>query len=297
MAPAIPPTVPRALLAAGPTFILRRSSLTLTSDAQKITVGVFCGYVVAIAILWYFPIKFVRNILKPFKWQAVAFHELGHALACKLTCGSVMYITLDINEGGATQMSGGLPGITYPAGYLGSSLFGALLIFCGFDIVASKIASLVLGVLFLLLIWWAVIRVTHVQMKDGERKWLAPLIISLNTGAMVACWFIANSEALRYYILFVGTLTSTYSVWDIADDCIFRSVEGSDSFQLAKKAKSHGLCLCFCISSGRVLGIIWWLISLGLIVAAVIAGIAAFPQTESQQQTQSDGFIDASPRF
>lgn len=202
MAPSLPPPpATRALLAAGPTLLLRRGSLTLTSDAQKITIGVFCGYVLAIAILWYFPIKFVRNILKPFKWQAVAFHELGHALACKLTCGTVKYITLDVNEGGATQMAGGVPAITYPAGYLGSSLFGALLIFSGFDIVASKIASLALGVLFLLLIWWAVIRVTHVQMKDGERKWLAPLIIGLNTGAMVACWFIADSEALRYYIV------------------------------------------------------------------------------------------------
>lgn len=95
--------------------------------------------------------------------------------------------------------------------------------------------------------------------------------------------------------LFVGTLTSTYSVWDIADDCIFRNVEGSDSYQLAKKARGSGLCLCFCVSSGRVLGIIWWILSLGLIVAAVIAGIVAFPQTQAQQQTQSDNFLDSSP--
>lgn len=44
-----------------------------------------------------------------------------------------------------------------------------------------------------------------------------------------------------------------------------------------------------------MLGIIWWLISLGLIVAAIIAGIVAFPQTQAEQQTQSDGFIDSSP--
>lgn len=208
MAPHLPSPAPRALLAAGPTLLLRRSSLTLSSDAQKITIGVFCGYVVLIAILWYFPVKLVRNLLKPFKWQAVAFHELGHAIACKLTCGSVRYITLDVNEGGATQMAGGVPAITYPAGYLGSSLFGALLIFCGFDVVASKVASLALGVLFLLLIWWGVIGVTSVQMKDGERKWLAPLIVVMNTGAMVACWFIADSEALRYYIVSAPTLQS-----------------------------------------------------------------------------------------
>ncbi len=48
-------------------------------------------------------------------------------------------------------MVGGKSFITLPAGYPGSSLIGALLTFCGFDIVASKIASLVLGALLLTL--------------------------------------------------------------------------------------------------------------------------------------------------
>lgn len=74
-------------------------------------------------------------------------------------------------------MSGGVSAITLPAGYLGSSLIGALLIFCesrscvrremglieslgGFDIVASKVASFVLGLGFLATLWW------------GRRDWL-----------------------------------------------------------------------------------------------------------------------------
>ncbi|PSR90336.1 peptidase M50B-like-domain-containing protein [Coniella lustricola] len=287
---------PRVLRAAGPAIVFRRASLELTSDAQKITVGVFCGYFLAIVILWYFPVRFVRAILKPFKLQAVAFHELGHAVACKLTCGRVHHITLDINEGGATQMSGGLGIVTYPAGYLGSSLVGSLMIFCGFDIVASKVASLVIGVLFLLLLWWGVVKAMNVPLKDGEKRWIAPLIILLNTGLLVACWFIADSEALRYYVLFVGTLTATYSVWDIFDDCIRRDVEGSDSHQMAKNARESGFCMCFCVSNGRVLGIIWWFISLGLIVAAIICGILAFPESEATQRQNSDDFIDATSR-
>lgn len=195
------PTAHRALRAAGPALVFRRASLTLQSDAQKITVGVFCGYFLAIVILWYFPVRFVRALLKPFKLQAVAFHELGHAVACKLTCGRVHHITLDINEGGATQMSGGLGAVTYPAGYLGSSLVGSLMIFCGFDIVASKIASFAIGVLFLLLVWWGVIRTMKVPMKENEKRWIAPAIILLNTGILVACWFIADSEALRFYVV------------------------------------------------------------------------------------------------
>ena len=59
------------------------------------------------------------------------------------------------NEGGVTKMSGGVPWVTLPAGYLGSSFIGACLIACGFNTDASKIASIVLAVFFLLTLWWA----------------------------------------------------------------------------------------------------------------------------------------------
>lgn len=52
-------------------------------------------------------------------------------------------------------MSGGIPFITLPAGYLGSSFIGAALIVCGFDINASKVASLVLAGFFLFTLYWA----------------------------------------------------------------------------------------------------------------------------------------------
>jgi hypothetical protein len=90
----------------------------------------------------------------------IAFHEFGHAITAVLTGGRVKSISLDPREGGVTHMVGGMSAITLPAGYLGSSLIGALLIFCGFNIVASKIASLVLAVCFLLTAWW------------GKRDWL-----------------------------------------------------------------------------------------------------------------------------
>ncbi len=59
------------------------------------------------------------------------------------------------DEGGATHMSGGIPWLTLPAGYLGSSFIGAALIVCGFDTNASKVACLVLAVFFLFFLWWA----------------------------------------------------------------------------------------------------------------------------------------------
>jgi hypothetical protein len=64
-------------------------------------------------------------------------------------------LTHTADEGGATSMSGGIPWLTLPAGYLGSSLIGAALITCGFDTNASKVASLVLAVFFVFTLWWA----------------------------------------------------------------------------------------------------------------------------------------------
>lgn len=151
----------------------------------------------------------------------IAFHEFGHAITACCTGGRVKSISLDPHEGGVTHMQGGISALTLPAGYLGSSLIGALLIFCGFDIVASKVASIVLGVCFLLTLWWA------------RRDWLTIGTILLAVGLLVACWFIAHAEALRFVVvssyscfefkesqltipqLFIGVMSALYSVWDI----------------------------------------------------------------------------------
>ncbi len=86
-------------------------------------------------------------------------------------------------------MKGGKSAITLPAGYLGSSLIGALLTFCGFDIVASKVASIVLGVCFLLTLWW------------GKKDWLTVVTVLLAVGLLVACWFIVHAEPLRFVVV------------------------------------------------------------------------------------------------
>ena len=114
-------------------------------------------------------------------------------------------------------MRGGISAITLPAGYLGSSLIGALLIFCGFDIVASKIASIALGVCFLLTLWWA------------RKDWLTIATVLLSVALLVACWFIKHAEPLRFVVLFIGVMSALYSVWDIVSFSTFPS-HFSDSF-------------------------------------------------------------------
>ncbi|KAF2650236.1 hypothetical protein K491DRAFT_609184 [Lophiostoma macrostomum CBS 122681] len=262
----------RALVTAGPALAqphlhhLSRRALTV-NHTQGITLGVIAAYVVVIALLWNLP--YVRWVLWPFKMLVIAFHEFGHAITACCTGGRVKSISLDPHEGGVTHMQGGMQAITLPAGYLGSSLIGALLTFCGFNIVASKVASIVLGVCFLLTLWWA------------RKDWLTIITILLAVGLLIACWFIKHAEPLRFVVLFIGVMSSLYSVWDICDDLILRKVNSSDASVFAKRYGGSSQCW----------GILWSLISLFLMICGILAGLAAFKQDFAQQEKDSQDFI------
>ncbi len=53
---------------------------------------------------------------------------------------------IDPDLGGATNVEGGVPLIILSAGYIGSSLFGGVLIMAGFDTLVSKIMSFIIGI-------------------------------------------------------------------------------------------------------------------------------------------------------
>ncbi|KAG8891408.1 hypothetical protein FRB99_003618 [Tulasnella sp. 403] len=195
---------------------------------------------------------------------------MSHALAGVLTGAKIKSIELDPDEGGATRMSGGIAAITLPAGYLGSSFIGACLIACGFDTTASKIACIVLAVFFLFTLWWA------------RKNWLTWALIAGLGVLIILAWFIADSVALRYLILFVGVMSCMYSIWDIIDDTLARKVNESDATKFAE--------LCGCCGS-QVWGVFWLAVSFIFFVLGILVGIAAFKETASQQA--ADHFLDS----
>ncbi|CAG8852690.1 35581_t:CDS:2, partial [Gigaspora margarita] len=155
----------------------------ITPTEKEIRTLIIIGiYIVVIMVLWRMPI--LKYILYPFKIEG---------------------IELDPDEGGVTRMRGGIQCCTLPAGYLGSSLIGAILVFCGFNVTASKVASIVLGVLLIILLFWA-------------KNWLTRGITVFFVIVIVALWLIKNGEGLVYFVLFVGVMSCLYSLWDIMDD-------------------------------------------------------------------------------
>ncbi|PWN92211.1 hypothetical protein FA10DRAFT_228119 [Acaromyces ingoldii] len=242
------------------------SRIDPTAD-QRTLIIVACVYAVVIVLLWNIP--YLKMIIYPFKLLTVGFHEFGHAFMGVLTCAHIESIHLDPNEGGATRMRGGIPWLTLPAGYLGSSLIGAAMIATSFDIRAAKVMTLIIAVFFLLTLWWA------------RKDWLTWVLLLCMAGLIVAFWFIAHGVALQYLVLFIGVMSCLYSVWDICDDLIFRKVNESDATAFAKVV---GCC------PPQVWGVFWLAISLVFFAAGIIIGIVAFKTPLKQQQ--ADKFLD-----
>ncbi|KAJ1964560.1 hypothetical protein GGI12_001336 [Dipsacomyces acuminosporus] len=222
-------------------------SLTPTHD-QKITLIIIGAYAVAILILWNIP--YVNTILLPFKLVTVALHEFSHAAAGLCTGAKIKSITIDPNEGGLTTMLGGKWFCTMPAGYLGSSFFGALMVFAGFNVLASKIVSIILIVCLLATLFWA-------------RNWLTAGITVLFVGLIVGLWFTPHGIGLKYVVLFMGVMSSLYCLWDILDDTIRHKINESDATKFAKETHCSSRC-CGCI---------WLIVALVFLAAAILLGL------------------------
>ncbi|KAF7322539.1 hypothetical protein HMN09_00032400 [Mycena chlorophos] len=250
---------------------IRDVSTTLEpSPTQKITLIVAGVYILVIGILWHVPV--LNKIIYPFKLLTVGFHEMSHALMGVLTCATIHSIELDPDEGGATSMSGGIPWLTLPAGYLGSSFIGACLIACGFDTNASKVASLVVGVFWIFTLWWA------------RRNLLTWGLILAMAGLIVLFWLVADSVVLRFFVLFIGVMSCLYCIWDIIDDTIARKVNSSDASAFAR--------ICGCCPS-QVWGVIWLIVAFVFFIAGILVGLAAFKESTAQQKSDASHFLPA----
>jgi len=267
--PSVDPTDPAyGTFSSHPIFLAARDVSLTPNSTQRITLIAAGVYIIAIAILWHVP--YLSYIIYPFKLLTVGFHEMSHALVGVLTCARIHSIELDPDEGGATRMSGGIPWLTLPAGYLGSSFIGAALIACGFDTNASKIATLVMAVFFLFTLWWA------------RREWLTWILILGMSGLIILFWFVDNSIALRFFVLFIGVMSDLYVLWDIIDDTIKRKVNGSDAYSFSE--------ICGCCPS-QVWGVIWLLQAFVFFAAGIIVGLIAFKETSAQQASDSSHFL------
>lgn len=211
-----------------------------------VTIGV---YTVVILVLW-------RTVfLTPFKLITVFLHEASHAIACKLTCGQVEGMEVHANEGGVTQTRGGIYWVILPAGYLGSSFWGMVLILASTNLLTARIAAGCFAFALLVVFFIA---------KNWTLRGLCIGFIVL----LAIVWVLqelTTVRILRYIILFIGVMNSLFSVYDIYDDTISRRVHSSDAEKFAE--------VCPCPCNGCAWGVIWGMISLAFLCGAMYLGL------------------------
>ncbi|KAA8499786.1 hypothetical protein FVE85_7371 [Porphyridium purpureum] len=226
-------------------------SFDLTSS-DYILIGLLCGFAVVILVLNCIP--GVRVVLLPLKLIVIALHEFGHASAGVATCAKIEGIEVNPDEGGVTRMRGGISWITLPAGYLGSNLWGALMIFLSPNEIAVQIVSGFLCAALIAVLFWA-------------DNWLPRFLVLIFLAAMAGFWalqILTSFMGLTYAVLFMGVFSCLYSIMDIYDDLVRRKVNESDASLFAKE------CPC-CPSQGW--GVIWALFSIAVMIGACVGAV------------------------
>ncbi|XP_076902753.1 uncharacterized protein LOC143557600 [Bidens hawaiensis] len=166
-----------------------------------------------------------------------------------------MGMEVHANEGGVTQTRGGIYWLILPAGYLGSSFWGMLLILASTDLLTARIAAGCLAAALLIVLFIA---------KNWTLRGLCIGFIIF----IAIVWVLQEKTTvriLRYVILFIGVMNSLFSVYDIYDDLISRRVNSSDAEKFAE--------ICPCPCNGVAWGVIWGMISFTFLSASVYLGL------------------------
>ncbi|ORY88232.1 peptidase M50B-like-domain-containing protein [Leucosporidium creatinivorum] len=245
----------------GDSSVKERTGLKPTHD-QSITLYVIAIYIVGIGIAW--NLIGLRELLYPYKTMVIGFHEVGHVLSLICLGGSVGQFSITPDPGGQTRLYNPDPGSppfplplgALPLGFLFNIFIGGLLTFCGFNTLASKIAS------FILAFCWLGVFFASSGLGKG--------MTILAAGLMVGLWWADHAWGLRFYVLFIGVMSSFYVLWDVIDDAIFAKENPCcpAQFTLVMPAISPG-----------IFTLVWFFISFIFFIGFVLAGLATWKES------------------
>jgi hypothetical protein len=181
----------------------------------ELLLGIAAFYI-ALWLLW------TSLLVFPLRVFVVLLHEISHGFAAVVTGGTVERIVLHANEGGATYTLGGNAFLILSAGYLGSLLWGLLLIeLAGArpKLARTALAALALAVL--------IVAALFVRNAFGF----------IFTALFGAALFIAarrlSTRGVAVVLLVLGLTSALYALLDIRSDILIRPELESDARMLA----------------------------------------------------------------
>ena len=177
----------------------------------------FAAYFAAVWLLWDTPVVY------PLKIFVVMLHEISHGIASVATGGTIERIVLDPAEGGACYCGGGNAFLTLSAGYLGSLLWGVILLSAaGASRISNRFLIFAVGVL--------VVALTALYVRNGFG-----LLFGLGFGtALLIAGRKLGPGASRVVLTALGLTSCLYAILDIKSDVIDRPHLQSDAAMLAE---------------------------------------------------------------
>lgn len=195
--------------------------------------------------------------LYPLKLLVVLIHESGHAVAAKLVGGSVVSISIDQMEGGLCKFliepTFVNQVVTSSAGYLGSALGGAVMIFLTLRLGSGKVVLYGLAAMIVAVgVLWA-------------RTVFTALVCAGLAAALFAASKWLPKSASGLFAFFLAVFCALYAIFDLKDDL----------WDGARRAQSDaGLLAQATHVPSLIWAGLWSLIAVGLIGLAVWKGAA-----------------------
>jgi len=155
---------------------------------------------VIMVVFWHNP------FVMPLKVFVVYLHELSHAIGALVTGAEVQLLAIEWDESGLTRTRGGNFLAITSAGYLGSILFGSIMLRTAIIYRYEKACAIIIGlviVVFPLLI--------------PQKLSLTVFIVGVSWGLLFIISGLLSSIATRVLLFIMGGLTSLYSVYDLGD--------------------------------------------------------------------------------
>lgn len=223
----------------------------LVSQVDVRSIGILLAIFAVIALLW------GTVIVSPLKIFVVLMHEISHGLAAIVTGGDIVRIEINTRQGGLCVTRGGSRFLTLSAGYLGSMLWGGVILLLAARTRYDRQVSMVIGGFVLLM------TVLYVRTFFGFAFGLA------FAAGMIAMGWKLNRDINELVLKVIGITSCLYAVLDILDDVLKRPGIGSDADMLAD----------ITFIPAFVWGVIW--IALALAASGLFLVLSAQPSKES----------------
>lgn len=205
------------------------------------TILALAGIFVGIALLW------GTLIVAPVKIFVVLLHEISHGVAAVATGGEIVRIEVNAQQGGVCSTRGGSAFVTLSAGYLGSMLWGALILIGASRTRYDRYISGAIGACVLIL------TLLYVRNLFG---FASALLFSF---ALILMGWKLSERTNDFVLKVIGMTSCLYAVLDIVDDVLRRPGIGSDADMLAAHTGIPSL----------VWGVLWIVTSVAVTAASL----------------------------